>query len=50
MAEKTSVEGQEEVLLFAFEDMVNGIGGALGMFLGWSILSLSKTEIIFYFI
>ena len=46
MAEKTSVEGQEEIFLFAFEDLVNGIGGALGLFLGWSILSIGKTEIM----
>ena len=42
MAEKTSVEGQEELLLFDFEDLINGLGGALGLFLGWSILSLGK--------
>ena len=40
MAEKTSVEGQEELLVFDFEDLINGIGGALGLFLGWSILYL----------
>ena len=44
MAEKTSVEGQEELLVFDFEDLINGIGGALGLFLGWSILYLA-TEI-----
>ena len=42
-AEKTSVEGQEELLVFDFEDLINGIGGALGLFLGWSILYLGKT-------
>ena len=40
MAEKTSVEGQEELLVFDFEDLINGIGGALGLFLGWSFLYL----------
>ena len=47
MAEKTSVEGQEELLVFDFEDLINGIGGALGLFLGWSILYLGKIEKIF---
>ena len=42
MAEKTSVEGQEELLVFDFEDLVNGIGGALGLFLGWSLLYIGK--------
>ena len=42
MAEKTSVEGQEELLVFDFEDLINGIGGALGLFLGWSLLYLGK--------
>ena len=46
MAEKTSVEGEEELLVFDFEDLLNGIGGALGLFLGWSILYLGKDEII----
>ena len=50
MAEKTSVEGQEELLLFDFEDLINGIGGALGLFLGWSILQLGKTKIIGVFL
>ena len=45
MTEKTSVEGQEELLVFDFEDLVNGIGGALGLFLGWSILQLGKIKI-----
>ena len=44
MAEKTSVEGQEELLVFDFEDLVNGIGGALGLFLGWSILYIGKIK------
>ena len=45
MAEKTKVEGQEELLVFDFEDLVNGIGGALGLFLGWSFLHLGRTKI-----
>ena len=43
MVEKTSVEGQEELLVFDSEDLINGIGGALGLFLGWSMLYLGKT-------
>ena len=39
------MEGQEELLVFDFEDLVNGIGGALGLFLGWSILQLGKIKI-----
>ena len=42
MAEKTSVEGQEELLDFDQEDLINGIGGALGLFLGWSILYIGN--------
>ena len=49
MAEKTSVEGQEELLVFDFEDLINGIGGALGLFLGWSILQLGNYEGFFSF-
>ena len=48
VAEKTSVEGQEELLVFDFEDLINGIGGALGLFLGWSILYLGKTRLVGY--
>ena len=29
---------EEELLAFDFEDLVNGLGGALGLFLGWSLL------------
>ena len=49
MAEKTSVEGQEEMLVFDFEDLINGIGGALGLFLGWSILYIGKNKLILIF-
>ena len=45
MAEKTSVEGQEELLVFDSEDLINGIGGALGLFLGWSMLYLGTCPI-----
>ena len=38
MAEKTRIRLEEELLVFGFEDVVNGVGGALGLFLGWSIL------------
>ena len=37
-AEKTRIRLEEELVVFGFEDVVNGIGGALGLFLGWSIL------------
>ena len=29
---------EEDVLAFDSEDLVNGLGGALGLFLGWSLL------------
>ena len=45
MAEKTIVEEHEELLVFDIEDLINGIGGALGLFLGWSILYLGKNKI-----
>ena len=48
MAEKTSVEGQEELLVFDSEDLINGIGGALGLFLGWSILYLGTAPIFLF--
>ena len=38
MAEKTRIRLEEELRVFGFEDVVNGVGGALGLFLGWSIL------------
>ena len=39
MAEKTIVEEHEELLVFDIEDLINGIGGALGLFLGWSVVT-----------
>ena len=30
------------MLAFDFEDLVNGLGGALGLFLGWSLLYISN--------
>ena len=39
-AEKTRIRLEEELVVFGFEDVVNGIGGALGLFLGWSILHI----------
>ena len=39
-AEKTLVKTELELLAFDFEDLVNGLGGALGLFLGWSILHI----------
>ena len=38
------MEGQEELLVFDIEDLINGIDGALGLFLGWSILYLGKSK------
>ena len=37
-AEKTLVKTEEELLTFDHEDLINGLGGALGLFLGWSLL------------
>ena len=31
---------EEDVLAFDSEDLVNGLGGALGLFLGWSLLHI----------
>ena len=31
---------EEELLAFDTEDLVNGLGGALGLFLGWSLLHI----------
>ena len=39
-AEKTLVKVEEELLAFDTEDLVNGLGGALGLFLGWSLLHI----------
>ena len=39
-AEKTMIRLEEELVVFGFDDVVNGIGGALGLFLGWSILHI----------
>ena len=41
-AEKTRIKSEEELLAFDFEDLVNGLGGALGLFLGWSLLYISN--------
>ena len=42
--------GEEEILVFDGDDLINGIGGALGLFLGWSILYLGKSrDILKYF-
>ena len=46
MAEKTAVEGQQEQLEFGSEDLINGLGGALGLFLGWSILYIGRAKIM----
>ena len=39
-AESTLVRKEEEFLVFDKSDLINGIGGAMGLFLGWSLLSL----------
>ena len=35
------VKIEEEFFLFDLSDTVNGIGGAMGLFLGWSVLDLA---------
>ena len=37
-ADNTRVRVEEELEVFGIEDVVNGVGGALGLFVGWSIL------------
>ena len=39
-AENTLIKTEEELLAFDFEDLINGLGGALGLFLGWSLLHI----------
>ena len=39
-AEKTEVRQEEEFWVFDLSDTINGIGGAMGLFLGWSLLNL----------
>ena len=41
-ADKTLVKTQRELLSFDLDDLVNGLGGALGLFLGWSLLHISN--------
>ena len=31
---------EEEMLAFDTDDLINGVGGALGLFLGWSLLHI----------
>ena len=31
---------EEEMLAFDLDDLINGVGGALGLFLGWSLLHI----------
>ena len=35
------VKIEEEFFIFDMSDTVNGIGGAMGLFLGWSVLDLA---------
>ena len=39
-ARKTEVRKEEEFWVFDISDTINGIGGAMGLFLGWSVLYL----------
>ena len=39
-AEKTQIKIEEELLAFDSEDLINGLGGALGLLVGWSLLFL----------
>ena len=39
-AERTRVKNEEELLTFDYTDTLNGIGGAMGLFLGWSLLNI----------
>ena len=39
-ADRTNIFQEEEFLVFDKEDLFNGIGGALGLYLGWSLLHL----------
>ena len=39
-ADRTEVRREEEFWIFDSSDTLNGIGGALGLFLGWSVLYL----------
>ena len=45
----TPVRTEVESLAVGVEDLINGVGGALGLFLGWSLLSvLSKASILLH--
>ena len=41
-AETSLLRREEEYLVFDMSDTVNGIGGAMGLFLGWSLLFLVR--------
>ena len=47
-AKRTMVKIEEELLVFDFEDLVNGLGGALGLFLGWSLLQILLQSFKFF--
>ena len=40
-AENTMVRIEQEFWVFDISDMINGIGGAMGLFLGWSLLKIA---------
>ena len=42
-AERTMVKHDEELWAFDSSDTLNGIGGAMGLFLGWSLLEISSS-------
>ena len=41
-AKTTEVMKTEEFLIFDLSDTISGIGGSLGLFLGWSVLYMIK--------
>ena len=42
IAESSVQQVEQEYLVFDLSDAMNGIGGAMGLFLGWSILYLMQ--------
>ena len=42
----TEVEKQEEELIFPFESMVSELGGALGLFLGFSFFAICDSAFV----
>ena len=44
IAESSVQKVEEEYLVFDLSDAMNGIGGAMGLFLGWSMLYLIRLD------